>query len=242
MLRLNLTIAIFPALALLWWFRRKDQKRPEPEGLVTQVVFLGVAATLPAILLEFLLGHELGHATALQGGFLNAFLVAATVEESLKLAVVLLFVWRKARFDEVMDGILYTAAASLGFAVLENVIYSFANPLVGIVRAFTAVPMHAVGSGIMGYFVGRGKLGRGSAVPWVVTGLAVGVLLHGCYDWTVMSGGTFGFAAKSPLVGLGEAVLLLFAASLVLRRLIRHALALDDAAEVAAAALVPADS
>ena len=242
-LRLNLAIAIVPALALLWWFRRQDAKRPEPHGLVTKVVFFGVLATAPAIVLELLLGHELGgHLTALQGGFVKAFVVAALVEESLKLAVVLRFVWRSPRFDEVMDGILYTAAASLGFAVLENVLYSFSNPVVGVVRAFTAVPMHAVGSGVMGYFVGRAKMSRGAAAPWVLTGLAAGVLLHGCYDWSVMSDGTFGLAPKSALGGIGVACLVLIAATLVLRRMIRHALSIDDAAEAAAAHLVAADS
>lgn len=227
-LRLNFLIAVLPALALLAWFRRQDQRRPEPQALITRVVLWGVAITLPAGLLEGVAGRMLGPRwTQAQGSFLTAFLLAAVIEESLKLSVVLLYVWRKPVFDEVMDGILYTAAASLGFAVLENVLYSFGDPVVGLVRAVTAVPMHAVMSGIMGYFVGRAKQGRGAIVPTVAVGLLFAVLIHGTYDWAALSGGTFGFGAGWPLLGLAEAVGVLLVSFSVLRRLMRRALELD---------------
>jgi RsiW-degrading membrane proteinase PrsW (M82 family) len=239
-LRFNLTVALGPALLLLWWFRRQDRLRPEPEGLVTRVVLWGVATTIPAALVELWLTHALGPSwVKLQGGFVNAFGVAAAVEESAKLAVILFYVWRKPEFDEVMDGILYTAAASLGFAMLENVLYSWNDPGTGLVRAFTAVPMHAATSALMGYFLGRAKLGAGPAVPTVLTGLFIAVGFHGAYDWALMSGGAFGMGPRSSLAGLGDAVAILLVAALALRVLIRKALA-QDAALTPRAALAQA--
>lgn len=240
MLRLNFLIAVLPALGLLLWFRRKDQQRPEPQGLVTRVVLWGVASTVPAVLIETLVVHALGSPVAqAQGGFLMAFGVAGATEETLKLAVVLLYVWRKPAFDEVMDGIVYTAAASLGFAVLENLFYSLGNPVVGAVRAFSAVPMHAVMSGIMGYFVGRAKVGAAAPGRWVAGGLFCAVLIHGSYDWAVLSHGVFGFGKGSAILGLLEGIAILLISIAILFRLIRRALALDEGGVVDALPVAP---
>ncbi len=230
MIRLTIALALAPAFLLLWLFKKWDEKRPEPPGAVRNMVFWGVATCLPAAGVEMVLMEVLGKSLVNeQGGFLNAFLVAATTEESFKLLVVLLFLWRKPYFDEVMDGILYTAAASLGFAMLENVLYSAGNLGVGLLRAFTAVPLHAVCSGIMGYFVGRGKMSKGSAFGWVALGLFFAVLIHGTYDWAVFSGGFFGFAPPEPAVGLLEVIVIVVVCMGILYGLVRHALRLDDA-------------
>lgn len=228
-LRLNLAIAIAPALALLWLFKKWDEKRPEPPGAVRKVVLFGMVTCLPAAGIELGLSGVLGRTVLeAQGGFVNAFLVAALTEEALKLSVVLLYLWRKPHFDEVMDGILYTAAASLGFALLENVLYSATNPMTGLVRAFTAVPLHAICSGIMGYFVGRAKLAKAARARWILGGFAAAVAIHGLYDWIVFSGAGFGALPGDPLVALVVVVCLVGACGVVLRMLVLHALSLDD--------------
>ena len=56
-------------------------------------------------------------------------------------------------FDELMDGIVYGAVASLGFATLENIMYCIDGGLsVVAIRALTAVPAHASFGAIMGYY------------------------------------------------------------------------------------------
>lgn len=231
-IRANLAIAVAPALLLLWLFKKWDEKRPEPPGAVRNVVIFGAITCLPAAGIEIgmsaLLGKEIVEA---RGQFVNAFLIASATEELVKLAVVLIFLWRKPHFDEVMDGILYTAAASLGFALLENVLYSAGNPLTGMVRAFTAVPLHATCSGIMGYFVGRGKMSKGAAIPWIIGGYLVAVFIHGIYDWVVMSGATLGFDViePNPLLALGLVVLIVAICGVILRAMVKHALSMDDA-------------
>ena len=130
-------------------FFRGSSLRPEPPGTVRTVVLLGVGSCIVAGLVELLLMKALGPIARAQGRFLEAFAIAALVEEFVKLACVLGYLWNKPQFDEVMDGILYTAAASLGFAMLENVLYVGNNVVTAIVRAFTAVPLHAIASGLM---------------------------------------------------------------------------------------------
>lgn len=193
-------------------------------------MLLGVAACIPAAIIELAMQAVLGKSVVeAQGHFLDAFLVAAFTEESLKLACVLLYLWRKPQFDEVMDGILYCAAASLGFAMLENVLYAGGNIETGLFRAFTAVPLHAFASALMGYFVGRAKLAARGSVGWLLAGLAVAVGSHGLYDWAVLSKGTFGFGGEH--IGLG--LLLAFALVVVLGCAVwvasRDARRLDDA-------------
>ena len=57
-----------------------------------------------------------------------------------------------------MDAIVYGTLISLGFATFENlqyVYYSGGSPdLIAIIRAFTAIPLHACCGIIMGYYFG----------------------------------------------------------------------------------------
>jgi hypothetical protein len=227
-LRFNIALAIAPALGLLWLFQRWDAKRPEPPGQVRNVVLFGMAVCIPAAIIELIASAMLGPLEMEMGGLPKAFIVAAATEETLKLVVVLVYLWRRAHFDEVMDGILYTAAASLGFALLENVLYAANNPILAILRAFTAVPMHAVCSGIMGYFVGRAKLTRGTGIGWLLPGLAIAVFIHGMYDWIVFSGGGFGIFEPDTLRGILLVLPVVGLCGLVLYALVRHAHKIDD--------------
>jgi RsiW-degrading membrane proteinase PrsW (M82 family) len=55
---------------------------------------------------------------------LGAVLSAPWVEEGLKGAFVLfLFFWPSAKFDDVIDGIVYASMVGLGFAMMENILY-----------------------------------------------------------------------------------------------------------------------
>jgi RsiW-degrading membrane proteinase PrsW (M82 family) len=261
----GLAVAIAPVIVLLLVFRRADAARPEPKREVFVTMALGFLACVPAAAIEVAQKRALGTWALAGGRFLDAYLVAALTEESAKMLVVFLWPWRRG-FDEVMDGVLYTAAASLGFGLLENLIYidahfaalfcgvpgvetlcggrSFAGSVEGVilgaVRAITAVPMHAVASGIMGYFIGRARFHQWSPaadayddlpellphsiprpVAWAVLGLLAAVGVHGTYDWAVFAMGT------RPVIFLALPVILGISI-FTLVRLVRHALHLDD--------------
>ncbi|MBI5516446.1 MAG: PrsW family intramembrane metalloprotease [Deltaproteobacteria bacterium] len=260
----TLALAVLPVLVLGGLFLLADRARPEPSHTVGITMALGIASCVPVALAELSLRAALGPRVHLAGRFLDAFLVAAFIEEVAKLGVVLAYPWRKPAFDEVMDGVLYTAAAGLGFGLLENLLYlnytvarAFsvipgmpeATPLpdgrtaivLALVRAFSAVPMHALASGLMGYCIGRARfadvlhtseafrdaLDRLPAwlprsVAWCALGLFFAVAVHGSYDWVL-----FALGADREVLLAAPGILLL--AAVALHRSMRRALELDEA-------------
>lgn len=261
----GLFVAIAPVAVLLMVFRRADAARPEPKREVLATMALGFAACVPVAVIEVAQKHLLGPWALAAGRFLDAYLVAAFTEEGAKLLVVLAWPWRRG-LDEVMDGILFTVAASLGFGLLENLIYidvrfaslfcsfsgiatlcsehntagTFEGVVLGMVRAVTAVPMHAIASGIMGYYLGRARFHDWSPaadiyddlpdllpawvprkVAWMLFGLTAAVAVHGTYDWAVFAMGT------RPVIFLVLPTIL-GVSGYVLKRLVRHALVVDD--------------
>ena len=157
-LLLALGLSALPAGGLLFYFYRRDKARPEPLGLVGKSVLFGFLAVAPAAGIEILLGSVLPPLRGLPGALVEAFLVAGLVEESVKLFFVKRYLFRRPEFDERADGIVYAICVSLGFAFVEDFLYGYADLGVLLLRAFTAVPLHAVASGVMGYYVGIEKI------------------------------------------------------------------------------------
>lgn len=192
MLFVNLALAIAPGLLLLAWAYRRDSGQAEPRRLVMRSFFLGFLAVALALGLGLLtrFGDTLFRGYGLIA--YRAFFTAGFLEEGAKFLVVMLLVARREEFDEIADGIVYTMAASLGFAVLENVLYLGGSPGTLFVRAFTAVPMHGSVGGLMGYFIGLHAIeGRGSPI----TGLLLAVAVHGLYDFVLFTGTVWSFLA-----------------------------------------------
>lgn len=187
-LLLTLGLAALPAVVLIWYFYRLDKAKPEPIGLILRSVLYGFIAVIPAAGIEIGLGALVPAPAGVLGLFFEAFVVAGLVEESVKLYFVRRYIFQRPEFNERSDGIIYAICVSLGFAFIENFIYGHDAPSVLLVRAFTAVPGHAVFSGVMGYYVGMAKLEEGRAGVWK-RGLVWAVLLHGLYDALLMAGG-----------------------------------------------------
>jgi RsiW-degrading membrane proteinase PrsW (M82 family) len=227
---------VVPALFLVRYYYRQDRARPEPKGLVVKVFLFGVLSALAAIPLELLVGQfqRAFDPDAIWYPLFKAFVVAGLVEEYLKLTVVRLSVYRSGAFDEVMDGVVYTVVAGMGFACLENVLYVLGGSLgTALVRAFTAVPLHAVASGLMGYSLGLARFAasRRAEQALIARGFLTAVGIHGLYDFLLFVApqwGSWTVALVVPLVVFGF---------LALRGRVRAALAVDQArARVAAAA------
>ncbi len=190
LLLLNIALAALPSLVILWYFNRWDSARREPTGLLLFTFFLGFVAVIPAALIEMIVDPlGLPYPPLLRLIF-RAFIVAGLVEEGVKLFVVKKFILNRPAFDEVMDGIIYTVTASLGFAFFEHLFYSVGGPATLLIRGLTAVPLHAVASGIMGYYIGISKFERAEA--WK-QGLFIAVMIHGGYDFFLFLGGGFAF-------------------------------------------------
>jgi RsiW-degrading membrane proteinase PrsW (M82 family) len=113
--------------------------------------------------------------------------VAAATEEFFKFLVFMLVIWNNRNFNEKFDGIVYAVFISLGFAGIENVLYVFSYGVeIGYVRAFTAVPLHALVAVVMGYHLGLAKMGTNRRNGHLFLALVLPILFHGFYDWILM--------------------------------------------------------
>ncbi|TAL67254.1 MAG: PrsW family intramembrane metalloprotease [Bacteroidetes bacterium] len=226
MILISLIMAVAPAVLVLLYYYRQDKAKPEPKGLVTKIFFLGFASIIPAIIIELILDQVAGVISFLPLIYylIKSFIVAGFVEENLKLFVVKQFAYKDSHFDEVMDGIVYAVVASMGFACFENVLYvSGGGWSIALLRAFTAVPLHAVASGIMGFYIGKAKFAGTDSeeLKLISKGMMIAVLIHGAYDFFLFSMPVLGDA-----VGL-LVIPIIIGSFLFLRKKIKLAIAED---------------
>ena len=185
---LSFIMAIAPALVLVRYYYLQDQQKPEPAGMVVKLFLLGFCLILPAMIVEYAFDRVnllLLERSVIGYLVVKSFIVVALCEEVLKFLTVIFFVYRQLEFDEEMDGIVYTVMASMGFACMENIIYVLDSGLtIAVVRAFSAIPMHAFSSGLMGFYLGRAKFAETRKQEWLDWGhgLGIAVLIHGTYD------------------------------------------------------------
>jgi protease PrsW len=185
-----LLLAVAPGVFILWYVYHKDKYEREPKGLIVTTFFLGVAVAVPAGLIEYLFewGTGIPMSGNLLGAFVGSFFIVAPVEEVAKYLAVRVKAYRAAAFNEVMDGIVYSVAAALGFATIENIFYVFQfGTATGLFRAFFSVPLHALCGGIIGYYLGMKKVQKEQKKYFVAAGLLIAILFHGAYDFVLFS-------------------------------------------------------
>ena len=143
----------------------------------------------------------------------------SSVIQKINFILALLLIWKKELyaiikkakdFDQYYDGILYAIFISMGFALVENVMYVMQSGMsVAIARAITAVPGHMLFAVPMGYYLSLAKFKEGKdAAKYVKLSLAVPILLHGTYDFILM----YASSKKEPSLLLGTVLFLLFVA------------------------------
>lgn len=186
-----LGIALAPVIFIFTFIYLRDKHQREPMMLLILNFVMGILIAVPVLFAELGLGRlfETDASGDLFTVLLRAFVVVALVEEGFKFLALRIFAYPRAAFDEPYDGIMYAAAVSLGFAAIENVLYTFENGMgVGLLRAFTAVPGHAMMGVVMGYFVGMAKFRKnhGGRAGLMFLGLFFATLIHGAYDFFLM--------------------------------------------------------
>ena len=187
-------LSVIPALLLVWYIRRQDTD-PEPIGTLAVTFVLGGLLASFAALVNTAVGSVF-RTIPLVGSVLLFFLIVGPGEEFVKWLAVRLYAFERSEFDAVVDGAMYGAAAGLGFASIENVIYIAQNALTAIesgtpvlaatipttVARSLAGPGHVLYSAFAGYYLGLAKFNRDQYGPLVVKGLLVAALLHGTYN------------------------------------------------------------
>jgi RsiW-degrading membrane proteinase PrsW (M82 family) len=116
-----------------------------------------------------------------------SFIEVSLVEEGLKW-LPLVFIFQKyAKWDEYSDGVMFAVAIGMGFALVENILYGLDGGVgVSILRAFTAVPAHAVFGVLMGFFIARFRFEKERKKTFLFMSFLLPWLLHGLYDFFIL--------------------------------------------------------
>jgi|TARA_B100001093_G_scaffold82703_1_gene74094 RsiW-degrading membrane proteinase PrsW (M82 family) len=178
---LTLLLTIGVPIAIVMYIVRSD-KFPEPTSLIIKTFFIGILLCWPAGFLNsfiFVLEDLLG--------FTDMSFLAGFTEEPLKFLAFMLFIKANIEFDEPMDAIVYGTIISLGFATYENIEYvylyneEFSSFYIAILRAISAIPLHACCGVIMGYYIGLYTF-KGS-YKYIVQALLIPILIHALYNF-----------------------------------------------------------
>ena len=181
-------LAFAPGIFWLWFFIRRGVYRPGPRRLLVYTFLLGMVATIPAGIMNYLFLDEsvTSDSADLASVAVGMLLVVGPVEETCKFLAVRLLAYRSMYFDEPADGLVYSAAASLGFASLENLLYiAEFGPEVMIVRAPLSTLGHLVFGSLWGYALGRHIQSQGCSKGQIFVGIAAGAVAHGLFNVSV---------------------------------------------------------
>ncbi|MBQ3370909.1 MAG: PrsW family intramembrane metalloprotease [Mogibacterium sp.] len=210
-----MALAIIPGLLIIIYVYRKDKVEKEPAGLIMRIIFFGVLSCFAAAFLEQLESQYLPQYPkgSLEYALITSFCMAALVEEIVKFIAMKLGSWNYQGFNYRFDGIVYGVSSAVGFAIYENInyvaMYGFQT---AVVRAFTAIPLHAFCGVFMGVFYSYSKkasiLGNnGAKIGYTLLSLLVPMLIHGTYD-------TFAFLGERGTMPLLIFVVILYVSAI----------------------------
>jgi len=198
-------LGLAPGLFWLWLIYRGNKYHPEPKRLVIRTFLLGMAVVIPVALIEtaLILPYVFTHLEELRNfsiaGINNlslgesayiSFVVAGFTEELFKFLVVRTTIYRSPYFDEPIDGLVYSSAAALGFASLENIEYLLQfGWQTALVRAPITTLAHVMFSAIWGYPLALKKLKRKNSTALLWLGLLGAMAGHGLFDFLAFQQG-----------------------------------------------------
>ena len=184
--------ACLPSIIWLVFFLRIDIHH-EPKKLLAYTFGAGIFISIIVLAMQYLSKNII-----LGGGYLLfSFILLALIEEVLKFTAAYWSVNKNPAFDEPVDAMVYMITAALGFATVENLLVltsvaygpesmlseSFAEVL--ILRFFGATLLHALTSGIVGFYWAKGKL-RGMLLSKLLIGLTIATIVHTIFNYLIM--------------------------------------------------------
>ena len=188
MIYLLYLFGFLPSIIWLLFYLRKDV-HPESNQAILKVFFYGMLVAFAAIFLE------IGFKKISSNLILYVFVGGALIEESLKYSVVKFKVLRSSELDEPVDIMLYMIIAGLGFAALENILILINyHPFLELpktleiitLRFLTATFLHALCSGIVGYFLAISFFNIKKQKKFLLMGLGIAIVLHGFYNLSII--------------------------------------------------------
>jgi len=202
-----INLAIAPIAIVVVYLYIRDKYEKEPLNLLFLGLLFGGFIVAPIIVVEeylssyaSLIGNNLSYSLYV------AFIVAALTEESFKFLIVYALIFENRNFNEKFDGIVYAAFVSLGFALVENILYvvnpEFGGAYTAMMRSIFAVPAHALFGVTMGYYLALAKFEPERKMEMLLKAFFIPIFLHGLYDFILIY--------QNPLLLLGFVPYVLF--------------------------------
>mgnify|MGYP001579338295 CR=1 FL=1 len=190
-----LLLAFLPPVLWLLFYLRED-RHPEPKRLLLLAFIGGMASAIAAVLAELALIGPRGIIPISQdtlGNGIIIFLIIGLVEEYVKYLPVKLLILKKMEFDEPVDAMIYMMTAALGFAALENALFIlpvlrhdlFTGLGITANRFLGANLLHALSSGIVGFFLARAWF-HPRRHHFVALGITIAALLHAVFNSLIL--------------------------------------------------------
>lgn len=191
---LLLLLSILPVFLIGLFVYLKDRNK-ESLKLLFKLLLFGALSCIPVIIFGpffelFFPSDENMNIITL---FLYVLIRIAFVEEICKFFMVYVGSFNHHEFDNLYDMIIYATFVSLGFALVENILYVLVNGYaVGILRALSAVPGHAGYGIMMGYYLGLAKISlfNNNSVLYkknLIYSIIIPVIMHTIYDFCLFS-------------------------------------------------------
>jgi RsiW-degrading membrane proteinase PrsW (M82 family) len=183
-------LSLVPCLLWLYFFwSRETSNRQQVRPLVRAFAY-GAAASLAAGIVEYFVPG-----INRVGVWCYFFLLIAPLEELCKYLATSWFISREPTFDKPSDGLIFAAAAALGFAFVENIQYfatehaSFGLMHSLIYRSLFSIPSHVLDTAPWGAALGYARLLKGTPRLLVPAGLLLASFMHGLFDTIALING-----------------------------------------------------
>jgi RsiW-degrading membrane proteinase PrsW (M82 family) len=205
---INIFLAFIPPVLWLLFYLRED-RHPEPKMLLILTFIGGMASAFVALAVEiFILGGEgsIVGVSMVATPFLF-FLIIGLIEEYSKYLPVKFLMVQRSDFDEPIDGMVYMMTSALGFAAVENALFilpfffDLVQDVVAVLpltqenvllsldvtanRFLGANLLHALSSGIVGFFMARAWF-HPHRHHFVSLGIILATLLHGIFNYLIL--------------------------------------------------------
>ncbi|MBA3601041.1 MAG: PrsW family intramembrane metalloprotease, partial [Acidobacteria bacterium] len=187
-------VAFVPAMVYLLPLLWLDRYDPEPFWLLSMAFAWGA---LVAVIVSFIVNTILG---SFLGETFGAVVSAPVFEEGSKgLGLVLLLVFFRRYFDDILDGIVFAGVIALGFSTVENVLYYGRGILEGgsdalvvlfVLRGIMSPFAHVSFTAMTGIGCGIARESHNKAVRLLmpIIGYICAVLLHAIWNGAAVIG------------------------------------------------------
>lgn len=195
--QLYLIVAVLPIFLIGLYVYQKDKEK-EPISFLLKLLVMGCISGVNVIFVEilfYLFGYEVDvNSLNTYELIMYSFFHIALIEEGIKLIYLYYYSYNSKYYDYTFDMIVYGAFVSLGFALLENILYVYQYGIsTGLQRAVTAIVLHACCGILMGNLLGKSKIfdlekEKSKKYLYIFLAFLVPFCIHGMYDFCALSG------------------------------------------------------